>query len=128
MKINKLKPRVATLGPPKGVTMFDRKKHSDGVINRKKFYDSVLWQETRAAKLSRDPLCQACKFERKDVRADHVDHWRPLSDGGHPTHDDNLVSLCRSHHSIKTHREMTGEAFPAIVPSAPRTVSSFGFA
>jgi 5-methylcytosine-specific restriction endonuclease McrA len=59
------------------------------------------WQKIRAIKRARDPLCEWCK-EAGIVRlADLVDHYVPLAAGG--THDaENLVSMCRPHHGIKT--------------------------
>jgi 5-methylcytosine-specific restriction protein A len=87
---------------------------------RKRFYDSALWQHTREAKLRRDPLCQCCACEGRAVQAEHVDHWTPLAQGGHPTADDNLVSMCRSCHSRKTLAEQAGTALPNTVPSRPR--------
>lgn len=87
---------------------------------RKRFYDSAVWKYTRAAKLRRDPMCQACAAQGTVQQAEHVDHWEPLAKGGHPTADDNLVSLCNSCHSRKTVAEQTGAQMPAIVPSKPR--------
>lgn len=125
-KLGKLQPRTASLGASKGVTKFSKKLHNEDTRERKRFYDSKLWDDTRRAKLARDPLCQCCKYQGKDVRAEHVDHWTPLADAGHRTHDDNLVSLCLPCHTRKTMCEREGKPFPSIAPSAPR--SSFGFA
>lgn len=87
---------------------------------RKRFYDSAVWQRTRAEKLQRDPLCQCCAHDGLVTLASHVDHWAPLAQGGHPTADDNLVSLCAPCHSTKTLAERNGSPYPPIVPSAPR--------
>jgi len=47
----------------------------------------------------------------------HVDHWVPLAQGGAPFDEDNLVSLCHSHHSRKTALEQAGKALPKIIES-----------
>ena len=62
------------------------------------------WQKIRAAKRAIDPLCEWCK-ERGIVRlAELVDHYMPLAAGG--THDnENLVSMCRSCHGVKTEQD-----------------------
>ena len=90
---------------------------------RKHFYDSALWQQTREAKLRRDPLCQCCAVDGMAVEAKHVDHWIALAQGGEPTADENLVSMCRSCHSRKTLAEQAGTALPTIVPSRQRCVA-----
>lgn len=90
---------------------------------RKRFYDSARWQETREAKLRRDPYCQCCAVDGVMVEARHVDHWTPLAQGGHPTADDNLVSLCVPCHSRKTLAEQSGSVLPRIVPSRPRRIA-----
>lgn len=93
---------------------------NDDARTRKRFYDSALWQRVRAAKLQRDPLCQCCAYDGRSTAASHVDHWIPLAQGGHPTADDNLVSLCVPCHSTKTLAERNGTAYPLVAPSAPR--------
>lgn len=90
---------------------------------RKRFYDSKLWQDTRAAKLRRDPLCQCCAVDGVMVEARHVDHWTPLAQGGHPTADDNIVSMCLPCHSRKTLAEQSGGELPSIVPSRERCIA-----
>lgn len=87
---------------------------------RKRFYDSKQWQDTRKAKLRRDPFCQCCAVDGIVTEAKHVDHWQSLSQGGHRTADENLVSVCVPCHSRKTMAERSGGPLPAFVPSAPR--------
>jgi 5-methylcytosine-specific restriction endonuclease McrA len=101
-------------------TPFERRKHDGNSIDRKRFYDSSLWQATREAKLSRDPLCQVCAYENIVSAAGHVDHWQPLAEGGNPTADENLVSMCAPCHSRKTQCEMNGTPYPPYAPSKPR--------
>lgn len=90
---------------------------------RKRFYDSALWQQTRDAKLRRDPFCQCCAVDEIVTEAKHVDHWTQLAQGGHPTADDNLVSMCVPCHSRKTLAEQAGTALPRIIPSRPRCIA-----
>lgn len=90
---------------------------------RKRFYDSALWQQTREAKLRRDPFCQCCAVDGVMVEAKHVDHWVSLARGGSPTANDNLVSLCVSCHSRKTLAEQAGSALPRIMPSHERCIA-----
>lgn len=95
-------------------------------------YNSRLWRDqVRPQKLARDPMCQALGEEvsrdgwpvtrQCPLLAAHVDHWQPMSKGGDPWADSNLVSLCHGHHSAKTACEQRGQPVPfAIVPSAQR--------
>jgi 5-methylcytosine-specific restriction enzyme A len=63
----------------------------------KRFYNSKTWQQVRAAKLARDPLCQMdCQKERRLTAATTVHHkdkdiWN--------VDDDNLQSACATCHS-----------------------------
>ncbi len=120
-KLASLKPMVATANLSRATVMPEQR--DEYAQRRKKFYDSALWQRTRAAKLRRDPLCQACAYEQIVTAGEHVDHWIALAAGGHPTSDDNLVTLCVSHHSQKTAAEQNGTNFPQIVASKPRTMA-----
>lgn len=121
MKLGKLKPSLKILSRSMGSPLPERS--SPGARDRKRFYDSVLWQETREAKLRRDPLCQCCAADDIVTAASHVDHWKPLAQGGNPTADENLVSLCVPCHSRKTLAERNGTEFPKIVPSRAREIA-----
>jgi 5-methylcytosine-specific restriction protein A len=69
-------------------------------------YDAT-WRKIRARVLRERPLCVECMRVGVVTAANEVDHIIPLRDGG--THDDeNLQPLCKSCHSKKTRREMTG--------------------
>jgi 5-methylcytosine-specific restriction endonuclease McrA len=120
-RLKRLAPRVASVRLALGSEFPDRR--DEGAQRRKHFYDSVVWQRTREAKLRRDPLCQCCAYEGTVTQAAHVDHWLPLAEGGHPTADDNLVSLCVPCHSRKTLFERNGTQFPKIAPSQPRRIA-----
>ena len=56
-------------------------------------------------KLNRQPLCEMCLKCKRYVKADIVDHIVEIKKGGHPLDMDNLQSLCRSCHTVKTNRE-----------------------
>lgn len=45
-----------------------------------------------------------CEAEGRIEIAVHVDHIRPLRDGGAPFDEMNLRSLCKPHHSAVTRR------------------------
>ena len=63
------------------------------------------WDRLRKIVLRRDRgLCQVCLAERRVGRAFAVDHIVGKAQGG--TDDlDNLQSICKAHHAIKTARE-----------------------
>jgi 5-methylcytosine-specific restriction endonuclease McrA len=101
------------------------KKHqpaeSESAQYRVQVYHSGRWvNHVRPAKAKRDPLCQWCAYEGIVKPMKHVDHWVPLAQGGAPYDDDNLVSLCHSHHSRKTALEQAGKPLPQIIKSAVR--------
>lgn len=59
------------------------------------------WQRVRAMHLSAHPLCADCADTGRVVEATEVHHRVALRKGG--THNsDNLLSLCKSCHSIRT--------------------------
>ena len=61
------------------------------------------WERIRRRYIAAHPLCEECQRHGRYVKAEHVHHVRPLSEGG--THDeDNLMALCRKCHS-KIHAE-----------------------
>ena len=47
------------------------------------------------------PLCVDCQAERRVTAATEVHHIKALRDGG-DHNDDNLMALCKSHHSKRT--------------------------
>jgi 5-methylcytosine-specific restriction endonuclease McrA len=65
------------------------------------FYSSLPWRMSRRKQLHDHPLCQ---YERDGEEcgeiADSVHHIVELEDGGAPRDPANLMSLCRSHHSV----------------------------
>lgn len=73
---------------------------------RARGYDST-WERLRAAHLSDSPLCVHCLAEDETVTvADDVDHIVPIAvDPSRRLDPDNLQSLCRRHHNLKTAAE-----------------------
>lgn len=67
------------------------------------FYDRRAWRNASRTKLKAEPLCREC-----GEPAACVDHVVPLARGGEPYALQNLQSLCRSCHMIKTNREQRG--------------------
>lgn len=74
------------------------------------WYKLPLWQAIRARQLRREPLCVECMREGiYNVEATEVDHVEPhKGDWSKFIDDDNLQSLCKSHHSRKTAKERRG--------------------
>jgi len=69
-------------------------------------YNTKHWQVLRARHLYMHPLCEGCEAAgRGPVRANTVDHRKPISEGGppFPPHT-GLASYCPSCHSAKTAR------------------------
>ena len=64
-----------------------------------KFYNSSEWRKLRALQLNDEPLCEICKSI-----GEVVDHIKEISDGGCATCLDNLQTLCKICHNIKTAR------------------------
>ena len=78
-------------------------RHRDRDASR--FYSSDRWRKLRAAKLSRNPLCEECARQGRHTPAKMVDHIVPIRFGGRSLDMDNLQSLCWSCHSAKSIKE-----------------------
>ena len=71
-----------------------------------RLYASARWKKKTIVHLSEHPLCVDCLQEQgRAVEAREVDHIIPISKGGAELDDDNLQSLCKRHHGIKTYNE-----------------------
>ena len=88
---------------------------SKGKTKRHRFYGTAQWQKIRLSQLSRRPLCEECQRNGVFTSADTVDHIKPVNQSdpydlqagryGHPTDFENLQSLCRKCHAVKTGKE-----------------------
>ena len=67
-------------------------------------YNSTRWRKVRTHILKRDGgICQMCGRSEKSMIVDHI---KEIKDGGEPYSYDNLQTLCKSCHNIKTAREV----------------------
>ena len=81
-------------------------------------YNTGRWQRLRRQQLRACPFCEGCKARDLLTVANHIDHRRPISDGGDAFPSlDGLASLCASCHSSKTAR---GIEAGAVKTSKPR--------
>lgn len=64
------------------------------------------WLDIRRRHLAAEPLCRECSKTNTVRAGDEVDHIVPILDGGHPTADFNLQTLCLVHHKEKTAGEL----------------------
>ena len=66
------------------------------------FYSSKAWRLSRRRQLYAYPLCQYRMEDGSEcgLLADSVHHVQELEDGGAPRDPANLMSCCRSHHSV----------------------------
>jgi 5-methylcytosine-specific restriction endonuclease McrA len=65
------------------------------------FYSSKAWRLSRRRQLFAYPLCQFVEDGSEcGLLADSVHHIVELEDGGAPRDPANLMSCCRSHHSV----------------------------
>ena len=84
-------------------------KHSKpkrGKYAQNPLYSSRRWRKYRKAIIERQGgMCVECGDTPPDHRL-HVDHIRPLVDGGHPYDTLNLQILCIVCHGRKTAKEM----------------------
>lgn len=70
-------------------------------------------QALRKARLALEPLCRECLAQGMITEATEVDHVRALSQGGTDTND-NVQSLCATHHAAKTAADLGYKAKPTI--------------
>ena len=63
------------------------------------FYLSTKWKTLRDVYIEQHPLCELCLSEGKESFSKDVHHIKPLSKGGDPLLEDNLIALCNNCHS-----------------------------
>ena len=73
-------------------------------LERKRFYQRIIWKRLRADRLSIEPLCRHCRQAGRLKEATIVDHITPffMPDDALATDPNNLQSLCVSCHNAKT--------------------------
>ncbi len=71
-------------------------------VVREAFYKAKAWRVKRNAYIGLNPMCVMCAEEGVEHLADVVDHVKDWQEGGSKYGDDNLQSLCHSHHNRKT--------------------------
>ena len=59
------------------------------------------WQKVRLMQLAQQPLCQDCQAEGLVMIGVEVHHIKAKRNGGDDSFD-NLMTLCKSHHSKRT--------------------------
>jgi len=97
-----LKPRLAVADTNRLATA---STSWDGAATSTRLYDRH-WRRAREQYLLRNPLCVECLEEHKTVAANEVDHVIPHKGDMVLFWDEkNWQSLCKPHHSRKTHRE-----------------------
>lgn len=68
-----------------------------------RIYSTASWRDLRAAKLTRDPLCESCLRREVVEPATVVDHVQAIAAGGAALPSlDELMSMCAACHNAKT--------------------------
>lgn len=82
------------------------KKHpSDGRKSSCKRGYGRDWQRFRRDYLAMNPMCEDCKGEKRTTAAQELHHIKKVKDRPDLRLDpDNVMGLCKSHHSIRTKR------------------------
>lgn len=80
------------------------------------FYQSKQWRRLRTEHLTRQPLCVMCEHEGKltDCTRKYigvVDHIIPIMKGGKALDPNNLQTLCKEHHRVKTLKENINDEY-----------------
>jgi hypothetical protein len=70
----------------------------------------------RQEQLEKEPLCRDCYADGRERPADEVDHILALDDGGSNL-PDNLRSLCRDCHRVRTRERLNKKS--VIIPPVP---------
>lgn len=72
------------------------------------FYQTYKWRKLRNEFIKQHPLCVMCKEDNTLTPAYAVDHITPIKDGGERFNWNNLQSLCKTHHAVKSSAERRG--------------------
>jgi 5-methylcytosine-specific restriction protein A len=79
------------------------KQYSNGSANN--FYSSSAWLKLRNYKRLLNPICESCESLGLIIPYHTIDHIKPISEGGEALSLDNLQTLCKQCHAIKTGKE-----------------------
>ena len=79
------------------------KQYSQGSAGN--FYSSSAWIKLRNLKRLLNPLCEHCLKLGLLIPYYVIDHIKPISEAGEPLNLDNLQTLCKQCHAIKTGKE-----------------------
>ena len=93
-------------------------KHSSARIyrdaNAVRLYNSYEWKVLRKEQLEKEPMCMDCMLNNIIKVATDVDHIQPHRGDPKLFFDkNNLQSLCKKHHSMKTAREVWNKNTPS---------------
>lgn len=88
------------------VPLEDRKKKYTHHYNEQgqSIYGMYRWKKLRGQKAKLNPLCEHCELNGVARAVEEVDHVIEIEDGGEMWDIDNLQSLCKRHHIIKTNQ------------------------
>ena len=70
-----------------------------------KFYHTPAWRNLRKKYIKEHPLCEECLRNGDTTPGYAVDHIVRIKDGGARLDENNLQTLCKRHHAIKTGKE-----------------------
>jgi 5-methylcytosine-specific restriction protein A len=79
------------------------KQYSNGSAGN--FYSSSAWVKLRNYKRLLNPICESCEKLGLVIPYHTIDHIKPITEGGEPLELENLQTLCRQCHAIKTGKE-----------------------
>jgi 5-methylcytosine-specific restriction protein A len=78
-------------------------QYSKGSIGS--FYSCSAWIKLRNYKRLLNPLCEHCEKLGLIIPYHTIDHIKPISEGGAALDLENLQTLCKQCHAIKTGKE-----------------------
>jgi len=73
--------------------------------NGKAIYSTYRWKKLRKTKAELNPLCEHCEVFGIAKPVEEVDHKLAIEDGGEIWNINNLQSLCKRCHIVKTRKE-----------------------
>jgi 5-methylcytosine-specific restriction enzyme A len=104
-KLQMLKPRLQELQPRLKVLGSKTLKEKQQANGRTLALDGAAWRKLRTLVLNEQPLCPECRDQGLVVPATEVDHQ-----DNDPSNNSrqNLLGLCKPHHSVKSMAELHG--------------------